>query len=107
MRKMPQMRENRRPNGDELTRRAQAGGGPIRTVGGGEKERDGAGGGEDASLRLRTGDVLFEKIRMLHACEFDREAVFEVAHDAARGLAEGNQHTDLGPVLARDRRAGE
>ena len=41
-----------------------------------------------SSRRLPAGDVLFEEIRVLQSGELDGEALFEVAHHAARHLAQ-------------------
>ena len=55
----------------------------------------GAGRGRNtlaiARGRLRTGDVLFQKVRVLHARELDREAGVDMAHDAAGDLSERDQ----------------
>src|ERR1044072_7801074 len=59
----------------------------------------------NCAARLRTGDVLFEKVRVLHAGELDRKAVFDMAHHPARPLAKGDEGAGLGPVLARARGA--
>src|SRR6516162_2153314 len=54
--------------------------------------------------RLPAGNILFEKVRVLQADELDREAVLDMAHDAARRFADGNEAADLGPLIALDRR---
>src|SRR4051812_4693075 len=70
--------------------------------GGMDRRRTGQASGQIARRRLRTGDVLFEKIRVLHARELDREAAFDVAHHPARGFAERDDDADLGAMLAAD-----
>src|SRR5438874_43244 len=57
------------------------------------------GAARNARRRLRTGDVLFEKVGVLHAGELDRKAPFDMAHHPARGLAERDQGPDLGRLL--------
>ena len=49
--------------------------------------------------RLRAGNVLFEKIRMLQARELDGEALLEVAHDPALCLAEADEAADRRPLF--------
>ena len=57
---------------------------------------------------LLSGDVLFDEIGVLQSREFNREAVLDVAHYAARRLADCDHHADwrtqIGPD--RDGRAG-
>ena len=54
---------------------------------------------------LPAGHVLFQKVRVLEVGELHGEAVVEVAHHPARGLADGDRGADLGPLLGGDGRA--
>src|SRR5690606_2344674 len=56
--------------------------------------------------RLLAGHVVFEKVRMLQAGELDREAAFDMAHDAARHLADCHLAADLRNEIRCDQNRG-
>ena len=50
-------------------------------------------------------DVLFEKVEVLEAEEFDREAIVEMTDHTRRRLADGDGGRDFRPMFAPDRGA--
>jgi hypothetical protein len=58
------------------------------------------------SFALGAADGVVEKVGMLQPRELDGEAVFEMAHDATRHFAEGDQRPDRRPLVAGDAGAG-
>ena len=45
-------------------------------------------------VTLFAGDALFDEVGMLQAREFDGESVIDMAHDAARRLADGHHRAN-------------
>src|SRR5262245_30971900 len=61
-----------------------------------------AGAFRRGGLCLPAGDVVFDEVGVLEAQVLDREAVFEMAHDPAGGLANGDRTADARPLVGPD-----
>src|SRR5206468_4462721 len=61
-----------------------------------------AGAFRSGGLCLPAGDVVLDQVGVLEAQILDCEAIFEMAHHPAGGLADGDRAADTRPLVGRD-----